>query len=130
MDRSRDCGEAQRAKVERRGFPRYAASIPVRFSSEMMDFHTTAELVEGRVADISRGGLFIRSDFLEVSGTPVRILFQLPPGQGVFSIEGHVAWIERRPPKGPGMGIRLSYVPMEAELFEQLCPNGDHKRPA
>lgn len=129
MDRSRDFGEAERSKVERRGFPRYAVSIPVRFSSEMMDFYTTAEIVQGRVADISRGGFFVRSDFLEVSGTPVRLLFELPRSQ-VFSLAGHVAWIERRPPKGPGMGIRLSDGPMEAELFDQLCPSGEQESPA
>lgn len=126
MKKSRDGAEEQRpGGSERRGFPRYAVSIPVRFSSEMMDFNTTAELVEGRVADISRGGLFVRSDFLEVSGTPVRLLFEIPSSQGILSICGHVAWIERRPPKGPGMGIRLSDGPMKAELFGQLYPNGD-----
>jgi Tfp pilus assembly protein PilZ len=116
--------EKRRPGVERRDFPRYAVSIPVRFSSEMMDFYTTAEIVTGRVADISRGGFFVRSDFLEVSGTPVRLLFELSQSH-VFSLAGHVAWIERSPPKGPGMGIRLSDGPMEAELFDQLYPNGD-----
>lgn len=89
----------------RRIHQRFPAQIPVRFSSEMMDFDGTAEL-EGSVENVSLGGLFIRSEFLELPGTPVQLEIA-PPSGAPLSLRGQVAWVAREPPEGPGMGIRL-----------------------
>ena len=56
---------------DRRVFDRFTTSLPVRFSSEMLDFDAEAELEQGSVENISCGGLFVRSEFLEVPGTPI-----------------------------------------------------------
>lgn len=114
--------------TDRRGYPRYSVSIPVWFSSEMLDFQSTAELLEGQVADISRDGLFIRSDFLEVPGTPVRLSLRVPASREAIHLDGKVAWVRERPPKGPGMGIHLSDGPIEERLFGRLFQCSAQKR--
>lgn len=73
----------------------------------MLDLETQAEVL-GEVLDISSGGLFVRSDFLEMPGTPVSLLVWLPGNVDAVPLKGHVAWVAEHPPKGPGMGIRLA----------------------
>ena len=83
-------------------------TYPVRVWSEMLDLETHAEVL-GEVLDISSGGLFVRSDFLEMPGTPVSLLVWLPDSNDQpIPLKGHVAWVTEHPPKGPGMGIRLA----------------------
>jgi len=119
--------EVSVTRSNRRGFPRHEvpAALKVRFTSETMDFATTAELVEGAVENISRGGLFVRSDFLEVPGTPVRLMLAIPSLSKALCLDGHVAWIVDHPPKGPGMGIRLAGEPMASETLDQLLVGKD-----
>jgi Tfp pilus assembly protein PilZ len=105
---------------ERRNFPRYNVNLPVRFSSEMLDFDATCELWDGLVEDISRTGLFIRSDLLEVPGTPVCLSLRMPIGEQTLFLNGRVAWIMEHPPKGPGMGIQLRDGPIGEKLFNRL----------
>ncbi len=92
---------------EKRAFLRHPVTYPVRIWSEMMDFEAQAEVL-GEVLDISSGGLFVRSDFLEMPGTPVSLLVWLPGNEQPIPLKGHVAWVTEAPPKGPGMGIKLA----------------------
>jgi Tfp pilus assembly protein PilZ len=91
---------------EKRTSQRRAVVYPIRFSSKLLDFEAKAELV-GEVLDVSSGGLFIRSEFLEVPGTRVSLQVWLPNARQPIALTGHVAWVTETPPKGPGMGIRL-----------------------
>jgi len=108
------------SQAERRVFPRYSVCIPVRFSSDMLDFDGTVEIWEGETADVSRSGLYVRSDYLEVPGTPVQVSLQMPGGKHRLHLTGRVAWVLEVPPKGPGMGIRLRDGPIGEKLFERL----------
>lgn len=92
---------------DKRVYRRKPIVCPVRFWSEMLDFESKAE-VEGEVLDISTGGLFIRSEFLETCGTPVSLLVWLPSSSQPVALSGRVAWVAEAPPKGPGMGIELA----------------------
>lgn len=92
---------------DKRVFRRKSITCPVRFWSEMLEFETKAE-VDGEVLDMSSGGLFIRSEFLEPRGTPVSLLVWLPGVSQPLHLSGRVAWVTEEPPKGPGMGIELS----------------------
>jgi len=92
---------------EKRAFLRHPVTYTVRICSEMLDLEAQAEVI-GEVQDISSGGLFVRSDFLEIPGTPVSLLVWLPGGEDPVPLKGHVAWVTEHPPKGPGMGIRLA----------------------
>ena len=91
----------------RRTFARYDTQVPVRFTSEMLDFDGTVELEQGSVENVSQGGLFVRSEFLEIPGTPVLLLLKVPPTGEEVRRGGIVAWVADEPPAGPGMGIRL-----------------------
>jgi Tfp pilus assembly protein PilZ len=86
---------------------RTAVEYRVRFKSELLEFDTRGEVV-GEVLDMSRTGMFIRSEFLEAPGTPVALLVWLPDQPEPVSLRGTVAWVAEHPPKGPGMGIKLS----------------------
>lgn len=92
---------------EKRAFWRRAVEYPVRFRSELLEFDAQAEVL-GEVLDMSHGGLFVRSDFLEAPGTPVSLLVWLPSEPEPVALRGTVAWVAERPPKGPGMGIKLT----------------------
>jgi hypothetical protein len=100
---------------ERRTSPRYPVEFPVRFWSELLEFEGRME-VEGSTSDVGWGGLFVRSDFLEEPGTPVSLLVSLPQSQQPLPLKGHVAWVAEDPPKGPGMGIKLT-APLEGSFF-------------
>jgi uncharacterized protein (TIGR02266 family) len=115
--------DAQRKN--RRRFERHEIDLPVRFRSEMLDFQGRARFLEGEVADISRGGLFIRSDFFEMPGTPVRLLLAVPGSTGTLHLDGHVAWVVEEPPKGPGMGIRLDGQPLKKRLLDRFIQAPD-----
>jgi hypothetical protein len=92
---------------EKRRSPRLATELKVRFWSAMLDFEGKGEILEADISDVSGGGVFVRSDFLEVPGTAVCLLVILPE-HGLIPLRGHVAWVAEEPPKGPGMGIRLA----------------------
>jgi len=112
--------DATQQRENRRTHRRYDLDLPVRFRSEMMDFSARARFIEGAVSDISRGGLFIKSDFFEVPGTPVRLMLTVPATLETLHFEGHVAWIVEDPPKGPGMGIRLGGRPLGDTVLQRF----------
>ena len=91
---------------EKRRRRRRTVEYPVRFRSELLEFDAKMELV-GSVLDVSEGGLFVRSDFLELPGTPVSLQVWLPKQAEPIALRGTVAWVAEHPPKGPGMGITL-----------------------
>ena len=96
------------ARGEKRAFQRRTVGdhLAVRFRSEMLEFEARAELI-GEVLDVSDGGLFIRSEYLELPGTPVMLTVWLPTDKHPRMLKGVVAWVAEGPPKGPGMGIKL-----------------------
>lgn len=100
---------------EKRSAARYPVRMPVLFSSDLLTFDGTAE-VEAVTSDLGAGGLFVRSDFLEPVGTPVRVRLLVKDGNPI-TLEGSIAWVADEPPKGPGMGIS---VPRSDGSYHQL----------
>lgn len=97
--------------------------IPIRFRSEMLEFEGRAQLTDfsdGEVIDISQGGVFIRSEFFEIPGTPVHLVVRVPRSDETITMNGRVAWIAEAPPKGPGMGIRLHGTPLPLEVLDRI----------
>jgi hypothetical protein len=94
---------------EKRRAARRTVEYPVRFRSELLEFDAQMELV-GEVLDVSQGGLFVRSEFLEAPGTPVSLQVWLPMHDQPVALRGTVAWVAEHPPKGPGMGITLVHA--------------------
>lgn len=106
------------SEPQRRAHPRFSLWVPVRISTDLLDLEGEAEL-HGQMADVAQGGLFVRSDYLEPPGTPVRVHVDLPDGQTV-ELMGRVAWSTEQPPRGPGMGIELDDGSRSAQLVERL----------
>lgn len=107
---------------ERRRSRRQSVELPIWFRSELMEFEGDA-LFGGEVLDVSEGGVFIRSDYLELPGTYVRLVIALPDGGAPVELDGRVAWIAEAPPNGPGMGIELSEVGLAMHgLMERALP--------
>lgn len=65
--------------------------------------------IEGRVANLSRFGLFIRSDFLDGRGAQVTVALNLPNGLGDVEIDGEVVRVDVSPLHS-GMGIRFGHM--------------------
>ena len=99
---SRESGSEKRTSLRR------DVVYPVKFRSELLEFEARAEVI-GEVLDMSKDGLFVRSEFLEAPGTPVSLLVWLPTSDHPISLRGKVAWVTEHPPKGPGMGIKLAF---------------------
>jgi Tfp pilus assembly protein PilZ len=115
--------DTQHPRVEKRVESRRCIDghVSVRFTGETLDFDSTAELLTGWVENISQGGLFIRSEFLEIPGTPVLLIITMPVTGETVRLNGRVAWVAHDPPSGPGMGIQLSGKPLGREFLDRLC---------
>jgi uncharacterized protein (TIGR02266 family) len=103
--------------IERRRLRRVLKQVPVAFE---------AGCVRGRghIKNLSKGGVFVRTDRLPDSGDDVRILFHDRKGSKI-EVLGIVAWTTDQLPSeevGPsGFGMRFSHVPDEyLEFFEQV----------
>ena len=64
---------------------------------------------EGSIANISRGGLFVRCSAIPEQGETVRLAFEAPDGERI-SVSGLVWWTtepSERPNAERGFGVRL-----------------------
>ena len=66
--------------------------------------------LDGRVVNISQGGVFFRCDLLDQSGVEARVLLALPERPEPLEIVGDVAWISDGDDSDAGMGIRFRDV--------------------
>lgn len=100
------------AEDERRAEPR----IAVHLRTELLDFEGEA-VATGITEDAARGGLFVRSDFLEPPGTEVCLSVHLDDES--LMLTGEVAWVTEDE-QGPGMGIRLKDTEHSRRLGDHL----------
>jgi uncharacterized protein (TIGR02266 family) len=101
--------------VSTRAHPRYEVSIPV-------DCSTRDVFVSSQFCNISRGGMFIRSDTPLPLDAEVAVVLRLPgPGRSIRA-RGRVVWnydmVKGTTRIVPGSGIR--FVDMAAEDLETL----------
>ena len=84
--------------------PRYQVDIPV-------DYETRDLFLGSRVTNISRGGLFIRTDNPLPVQTEVSLSLHLPQDEGVIEARGRVVWNFDVPKNSfhvvSGMGIKF-----------------------
>jgi hypothetical protein len=64
----------------------------------------------GWVANLSRNGLFLRSEFLDAAGTDVSISFELPGEAQPVALRGQVVRVHDGA-LCPGMAVRFTLVP-------------------
>jgi uncharacterized protein (TIGR02266 family) len=87
---------------------RRSPRIPVNLAAEYKSNHLH---LDGRVVNISQGGVFFRSDLLDENGVEARVSLALPERPEPLEIVGDVAWIQDQDGV-PGMGIRFRDVPL------------------
>ena len=88
---------------ERRGAHRVQVNLPARYASEVA--HLT-----GCVSNLSRSGLFLRSQYLDEHGTEVDVSFDLPGEKIPVAVRGRVVRVNDGP-LCPGMAIHFTRVP-------------------
>lgn len=91
---------------ERRGATRVQVNLPAQYASD-------ATSLQGWVANLSRNGLFLRSDYLDDPGSEVRVSFDLPGDPHPLAVCGQVVRVHDNP-LCPGMAIRFTQVPEPA----------------
>ena len=97
----------------------------------LVDYSSAAGVQCEYATTLGAGGLFIESEAPLPRGTPLKVRFRLPGGEGVHEIEGRVAWTHA-PREGegggrsPGMGIEFTDAVASARLARQLEDMGDH----
>src|SRR5262245_11046209 len=86
--------------------PRGPVSLRIKFRSASLD-----QFIERYAADVSRGGIFIRTREPLAVGTQLRFDFQLQDAGPLLAGEGTVVWIRENDPNRagvtPGMGVRF-----------------------
>lgn len=86
--------------AEKRRGHRIRVNLKARYQSD-------AAALEGWVANLSRYGMFIRSDFLDDRGAQVRVDLQIPGQEDPIELAGEVVRVDSSP-LSSGMGIRFS----------------------
>lgn len=87
---------------ERRSATRVQVNLPARYASEVAS-------LSGWVSNLSRSGLFLRSQYLDDRGSEVDISFDLPGESQPVSVRGRVVRVHDSP-LCPGMAIRFTQV--------------------
>jgi uncharacterized protein (TIGR02266 family) len=90
-------------------------TLKIKFKSE-----TLAQFVERYAADISHGGIFVRTKEPLPVGTALRFEFQLKDASPLITGEGTVVWIREADAKqasAPGMGVRFDKLPGENQAM-------------
>lgn len=103
--------------IERRKLKRTVARVPASFESGDLRG-------KGHVKNVSKGGVFLRSECLPESGSDVRILFHSRDGRKI-EVTGIVVWntneLGGHPEVRPGFGIRFhEHSDAYREFYEQI----------
>ncbi len=103
--------------VERRRLKRAVKRIPARYQSEGL-------IGKGHIKNVTKEGLFLRTDRLPLPGAPIRVIFEPKNGPKV-EVSGTVRWTTGQlPPTADtpsGFGMQIENVTEEfLEFFEQI----------
>lgn len=83
------------------------------------DFQSPAQYLDRYAADVSRGGIFVRTQQILPVGRAVRLDLQLSDGSTLIAGEGTVFWTREPDPVRlaiePGMGIRFNRLTPESQ---------------
>lgn len=104
---------------ERRTAPRLQVNLPARYNSE-------ATSLLGWVANLSRNGLFLRSDYLDEAGAEVSVSFELPGEPHPVALRGQVVRVNDGA-LCPGMAIRFTQVPDGVERKLAMFMQNRHR---
>ena len=88
---------------ERRGAHRIQVNLPARYRSR-------GTSLVGWVANVSRNGMFLRSQYVDERGAEVEVSFALPGDQQQIAVTGTVVRVHETS-LCPGMAIRFVEIP-------------------
>ncbi len=106
--------------TEKRRSRRVRVNIRAAYRSETVTLY-------GQVGDLSRNGVFLRSDYLDGKGSVVELEILLPGNEIPLTLRGEVVWLDLRPGCS-GMGIQFKNVHETARralanfMIEQAYP--------
>lgn len=98
------------------GGPRGLPRIPVDAPAVL---HTPDHPVQGRVRNLSRGGVFIESDWFPPTGTEMGLEFSLPEEPETVAATATTVWRQLRADRGP-TGIGLRFLELEGASMRAL----------
>lgn len=81
-------------------------------------FKTGKQLMKSYMKNVSRGGLFIKTDKPLPLSTELELNFRLPNSYRLFKTKGLVVWVS--PPGGkkmPGMGVQFREMSEEDAIY-------------
>jgi uncharacterized protein (TIGR02266 family) len=84
---------------DRRGAQRIDVHLTARYSSDSVS-------LSGWIANLSRHGLFLRSEFLDTMGARAKLAVTIPGDTGPIQLDGEVVRVVEEPGTS-GMGIRF-----------------------
>jgi len=98
-----------------RGLPRVQVSTPVTIFMNKNETHA-------RALNVSRGGMFVRTDLPLPMRSEWRVRFNLPETPGALSPTAMVVWrADATAPTGPGLGMRFVELEgREARLIDEF----------
>jgi hypothetical protein len=104
---------ADQTGIERRRLRRILKRIPAAFEAGKLRG-------KGHIKNVSKEGLFVRTNALPVTGAPVRVVFHDRHGSKI-EVRGTVRWTTAQlPPEEkakPGFGV---YIPRGNEAFDEF----------
>ncbi len=88
---------------ERRGAHRMQVNLPARYRS-------AGTSLVGWVSNVSRNGIFLRSQYVDARGSEVEVSFALPGDRQAIAVVGKVVRVHESS-LSPGMAIRFVQIP-------------------
>jgi len=100
--------------VEKRRAHRVRVNLPARYRSQSVS-------LDGRISNLSCDGLFLRSEYLDSTGTRVALDIELPGTEIPLRLQGDVVRTDESP-LACGMGIRFYDVrpPVRLQLANYM----------
>ena len=91
----------------------------------LVDYSTEAGLYCDYATTLGAGGMFLETEQCLAVGTPIKVRFRLPNGEGLHEIEGRVKWAQvpnqsGRVVRTPGVGIQFHDTVSSAKLAREL----------
>lgn len=100
--------------VEKRRQQRAEAEIRV-------EYRTVGSFLSDYVTNISRGGVFVRTDTPLRIGTRVRMVFSLPGMPFPFDLNGEVRWVqERASQEHPERGMGIAFDGIDDRIQKRI----------
>ncbi|HVT60941.1 MAG TPA: TIGR02266 family protein [Thermoanaerobaculia bacterium] len=116
-------GEAEKPVSDQSTAPRDSRRAPIAHSIQLK-FERFSGFINEYVANISPGGIFIRTETPEPQGQLLEFEFRLGDGYELIKGRGEVAWVRtggEGPNRPAGMGIRfLALSPGSKELIHKI----------